>query len=163
MQTEPLYRRLPTHIWILIVVLYCSSLMHFTYSSKYIAFKSGVPEWASTLSAYLTWFLMTGVGIVGVVLEAFGRRKAGSTVLALYGILGLLSLRYYLPPMNFAYSFAMNFTIILQASTGTLLTLTAGGNLRYLGKAGAGRLTGHESRRGQVELGDEVKAPKQAA
>jgi hypothetical protein len=155
-------RRLPRHLWILAVVLYCSSLIHFSNVTKYIGFQSGVPEWASPLSAHVAWFLMSAVATLGVILEGLGRRKTGVALLASYGFLGLSSLRYYLAPLSATYTFTINFTIVLQASTGALLMAASAHFLARAGSHSMARSRSHPA--GQAaEPDDHLDTPEQAA
>lgn len=45
MQTPIQRRKLPIHVWLLLAVYCCASLIHFAHNAEYIAFYPNMPLW----------------------------------------------------------------------------------------------------------------------
>jgi len=109
--------------WLLIIlIVYCSaSLLHFLHNGVYIDEYPNLPDWISAGGVYITWFGITGIGIVGYLLIYYGKRFIGLVICAVYGAIGLDGLGHYsLAPIS-AHTFTMNFTIWLEAITAMIV------------------------------------------
>jgi len=115
--------------WLMIfLIIYCSaSLLHFIHNGVFIDEYPNLPGWISTNGVYLTWFGITGIGIVGYLLMHHGKRFIGLVTCGIYGAIGLDGLGHYsLAPIS-AHTFTMNFTIWLEAISAIIVLFVVAG------------------------------------
>ena len=116
---------LPRHL-LALAALYCvASLLHFAHNAEYIAAYPNLPSWITRQSVYLAWLAITAVGIAGVLLAWRGWRRAGASVLAAYGAMGLYGLAHYSLAPHSAHTPAMNATILFEGAAGLVLAIAA--------------------------------------
>lgn len=113
---------------LIILIVYClASLFHFIHNAVFIDEYPNLPGWISAAGVYITWFGITGIGLVGYLLIRRGNRLFGLVTVAVYGALGLDGLGHYsLAPMS-AHTFAMNLTIWLEAITAMIVLIAVAG------------------------------------
>jgi len=122
-------RKMSQADWLPIVLLvYCSaSLVHFIHNAVFIDEYPNLPGWISAVGVYITWFGITGIGIVGYLLIHYGKRFIGLITCAVYGAIGLDGLGHYsLAPIS-AHTFTMNLTIWLEAITAVIVLIVVAG------------------------------------
>ena len=117
---------------LIILIVYCSaSLFHFIHNAVFIDEYPNLPGWISAAGVYITWFGITGIGVVGYLLIRHGKRFIGLVTVAVYGALGLDGLGHYsLAPMS-AHTFSMNLTIWLEAISAVMVLITVTGLMVY--------------------------------
>jgi hypothetical protein len=125
--------RLPRHLWALAGLYGFASLLHFAHNAEYIAFYPGMPAWLARGHVYAVWLAITGVGALGVGLLLIGWRRTALATLAAWGAFGLDALGHYTLALCSEHTFAMNFTIWLEAVTGVLLAVVAAWRMRPAG------------------------------
>lgn len=118
--------RLPRHVWRLLALYGVASFVHFSHNAEYIAFYPNMPTWLTREKVYLAWLAITGVGVIGALLVAAGRRTAAALVFAVYGALGLDGLAHYTLALCSEHTLGMNFSIWLEAAAGVTLAVSAG-------------------------------------
>jgi len=119
----------PAHLWILLVIYFIASLVHFTHNAEFIALYPNMPEGLTRETVYLAWLAVTAVGMAGLVLARTGLRLLGALGLAVYGLLGLDGLLHYTLALCSEHSLAMNLTIWWEVVAGVAL---AAGSLKLL-------------------------------
>jgi hypothetical protein len=119
--------QLPGHLWLLLVLYGIASLTHFSHNAEYIAFYPNMPASLTSEKVYLAWLVITGVGIIGVILGAAGWCTTAALFFAAYGAFGLDGLGHYTLALCSEHTLAMNFSIWFEAVAGVTLAASAGG------------------------------------
>ena len=117
---------LPRHLWVLLALYAIASLVHFSHNAEYIALYPNMPAWLTREKVYLAWLMITGVGIVGTVLDATGWCMTAALFLAAYGAFGLDGLGHYTLALCSEHTLAMNLSIWFEAVAGVTLAASAG-------------------------------------
>jgi hypothetical protein len=105
-----------------LLVLYAvASLLHFAHNAEYLALYPNLPTSWSRAEVYLAWCGVTTVGLLGYVLFRTGHRRAGLTVLAIYGALGFGGLLHYTRAPLTHHTATMNLTIWTEVAAAALL------------------------------------------
>jgi hypothetical protein len=104
-----------------------ASLLHFAHNAEYLAQYPNLPASWTRASVYLAWCGVTAVGLWGLVLDSTGHRRAGLTLLAIYGGLGFAGLLHYTRAPLAHHSTAMNVTIWAEVAAATLFLLNVAG------------------------------------
>jgi len=113
---------------LILLIIYCAaSLLHFVHNAVFIDEYPNLPNWISAAGVYITWFGITGVGLVGYLLIRRGKQFIGLITVAVYGALGLDGLGHYsLAPLS-AHTVTMNLTIWLEAITAVMVLIAVTG------------------------------------
>lgn len=114
-------RRLPAHLWALIALYTCASLIHFTHNAEYLPYYPNMPAWITRETVYLVWLAIASVGAAGVALSLGRWRLPAALVLAAYGAFGLDGLAHYTLALCSEHTWVMNATIWFEAATGAAL------------------------------------------
>lgn len=113
---------------LILLIVYCAaSLFHFVHNAVFIDEYPNLPGWISAVGVYITWFGITGIGIVGYLLLRRGHWCIGFVTVAVYGALGLDGLGHYSLAPLLAHTFTMNLTIWLEAITAVLVLIAVTG------------------------------------
>lgn len=104
-----------------------ASLLHFTHNAEYLAQYPNLPASWTRASVYLAWCGVTAIGLLGFVLYRTGHRRAGLTLLTLYGALGFAGLLHYTRAPLAHHSTAMNVTIWAEVAAATMFLLNVAG------------------------------------
>lgn len=104
---------------------FIASLAHFGHNAQYIAFYPGMPAWLTPGKVWLSWFAVTGVGLIAWVLNRLGLRAPALLVLGVYGALGLDGLLHYSLGLCSQHTLMANLTIWAEATTGLALLLVS--------------------------------------
>jgi hypothetical protein len=118
---------------VLLLLYVGASLLHFTHNAQFVQAYPNLPSWITRSSVYLTWVVITSIGLLGYLLRRYGSRVVGFVLLCLYAAVGLDGLLHYTRAPLHAHSHTMNFTIWFEVVAASILLL-------YLG-LGAKRLT----------------------
>ena len=107
----------------LVVILGGASLLHFIHNAEFLGDYPNMPASWSRLSVYVAWAWMTALGLAGWLLVRRGAPGFGLPLLAVYSLLGLVSLGHYvLAPMP-AHTMVMNATILLEVAAAAALLI----------------------------------------
>ena len=107
----------------LVLVYGGASLTHFIHNAEFLADYPSMPASWSRPSVYFAWLAMTAVGVFGWLFVHRGVPRAGLPLLAVYSVLGLVSLGHYvLAPMS-AHTIAMNATILVEVAAAAVLLI----------------------------------------
>ncbi len=109
---------------------FLASLAHFSHNAEYIAFYPGMPHWLTSENVYLAWLVVTGVGVLALILFRLGLPALAITSLGIYGAFGLDGLAHYTLALCSEHTLAANLTIWSEAVTGRLLLLVSAVILR---------------------------------
>lgn len=122
-QTEPA-ARIPTLLFVLLV-LYCgASLVHFVHNAELLSSYPNMPAWLTYSKVYFAWFAITAVGAAGLLFLKSGFRLVGLLLVGVYAALGFDGLGHYsLAPMG-AHTATMNATIWSEVVAAALLLST---------------------------------------
>lgn len=115
---------------IVLGALLAASAVHHVHNAEYLADYPGMPGWISRGTVYLAWVAAGALGVLGYVLAARGRRRAGLLLLALYGAYGLNALAHYWLAPAAAHGAATNATIVLEALAGAWLLASVAASYR---------------------------------
>ncbi|MBS0366034.1 MAG: hypothetical protein JSR67_09450 [Proteobacteria bacterium] len=88
-----------------------ASLLHFWHNAQHLAQYPNLPATWTPAEVWLAWCAVTGVGALGYLLYRAGRRIAGLTILAIYGVAGLGGLLHYTRAPMALHGAGMNLTI----------------------------------------------------
>jgi hypothetical protein len=100
-----------------------ASLLHFTHNAQFVQNYPNLPSWITRSSVYLTWVVITSVGLLGYLLRRYGSRVVGFVLLCIYAVAGLDGLLHYTRAPLHDHSHAMNFTIWFEVFAATILLL----------------------------------------
>ncbi len=98
-----------------------ATLTHFVHNAVYLADYPNLPQWLTASGVYLSWGVLTAIGLAGLGLLRFVSVPLGLAVLALYALLGFGGFDHYTLAAIAAHTTAMNLTILFEAVTGVLL------------------------------------------
>jgi hypothetical protein len=98
-----------------------ASFLHYGHNALFLDEYPNLPAWLSRAQILAAWLGVTAVGVVGWLLIRRQHQLAGLSVLAVYGLLGLVGLGHYAVAPLSAHTLAMNLTIWLEVATGVLL------------------------------------------
>jgi hypothetical protein len=109
-----------------LLAVYCvASFVHFAHNAEFISSYPNLPASFTRSGIYISWLLVTSVGVVGVLLLRLGLRVVGLFLAASYAILGLAGLDHYaLAPMS-QHSLAMNATILFEVFAAAVLLIAS--------------------------------------
>jgi hypothetical protein len=107
----------------LLLLYVAASLLHFTHNAEFVQAYPNLPAWITRSSVYLTWLVITAVGLVGYLLHRFGLRLVGFALLCIYAAVGLDGLLHYTRAPLHAHSHGMNFTIWFEVVVASILLL----------------------------------------
>ncbi len=94
----------------------------FHYTDNFINFLSyPSPEWMTPQSVYQSWFILTGIGIVGYIFYLKNVIWLAYICLSIYSLTGMLSPGHYLFQTTETFSFKMHIFIWLDFIIGTLI------------------------------------------
>ena len=99
------------------------SLLHFAHNAEFLAQYPNLPVSWSRADIYLAWGCVTTVGVLGYVLFRGGYRRAGLTVMAIYGGLGFGGLLHYTRAPIAHHSATMNLTIWAEVVAAVVLLI----------------------------------------
>ena len=111
----------------LLVIYAGASLLHFTHNAEYLTQYPNLPTSWARADIYFAWCCITAIGLCGYVLYSNGFVRAGLTVLAVYGVLGLDGLLHYTRASVAQHSAAMNFTIWAEVAAAALFLVNLAG------------------------------------
>lgn len=100
-----------------------ASLVHFAHNAEYLAHYPNLPASWTRADIYLAWCCVTTVGLLGYVLYRIGFSRAGLTLLAIYGCVGLDGLLHYTRAPMTHHSAAMNLTIWAEFAAAAVFLL----------------------------------------
>ncbi len=118
-------QKLPKHVWLLLAVYCCASLIHFAHNAEYIAFYPNMPLWITRENVYWVWLAITAVGIAGMIALSLGWRTGAALLFVAYGGFGLDGLGHYALALCSQHTLAMNFTIWFEVLAGSTLAVCA--------------------------------------
>lgn len=107
----------------LVLIYGVASLMHFVHNAEFLADYPNMPASWSRPSVYFAWLTMTAVGVFGWLFVRRGVPGVGLPLLAVYSVLGLVSLGHYLLAPMSAHSIAMNATILVEVAAAAVLLI----------------------------------------
>ena len=107
----------------LLVLYAAASLLHFAHNAEYLALYPNLPVSWSRADVYLAWCAVTMAGLLGYVFFRAGYRRAGLTVLAIYGALGFGGLLHYTRAPIAHHTATMNLTIWIEVAAAGLLLI----------------------------------------
>ncbi|MGB3641671.1 MAG: hypothetical protein WBA39_29455 [Rivularia sp. (in: cyanobacteria)] len=117
MNTNKNHQRLLLTLLILSVVITA-----FHYTDNFINFLSyPSPEWMTPQSVYQSWFILTGIGIVGYIFYLNNVLWLAYICLSIYSLTGMLSPVHYLFQTTETFYFKMHTFIWLDFITGSLI------------------------------------------
>ena len=118
-------KRIPSYLLVLLGIYCAASLIHFAHNAEFLSAYPNLPDWLTRSGVYLSWLVVTAVGVAGVCFLGFGFRVLGLVLIAGYAALGFAGLDHYsVAPMS-AHTFAMNATIWLELVAAAALFATA--------------------------------------
>jgi hypothetical protein len=123
-QPSDLHRTTPLFLLFALIMYFIASLVHFVHNAEYLHAYPNMPAWLTPGGVYLAWWVVTAVGVVGIVLYKFFAPRTGLVVLALYAGLGYAGLDHYVVAPLSAHTIGMNATIAFEVVTATVLLLT---------------------------------------
>jgi len=109
-----------------------ASLLHFTHNAEYLAQYPNLPASWTRASVYLAWCGVTAFGLLGFVLYRTGSRRAGLSLLGIYGGLGFAGLLHYTRAPLAHHAPAMNVTIWAEVAAAAVLLINVAGVARCL-------------------------------
>jgi hypothetical protein len=116
---------IPSYFFALIGIYCAASLVHFTHNAEFLSAYPNLPAWLSRSEVYLSWLVVTAVGLAGILCLKFGLRTPGFLLIASYAALGFAGLDHYsVAPMS-AHSLAMNATIWFEVLAAAALFAVA--------------------------------------
>lgn len=121
--------QLPKHLWFLLALYCCASLIHFAHNAEYIALYPNMPLWITRENVYWAWLAITAVGFAAVIASSLEWRTGAALLLVAYGGLGLDGLGHYTLALCSQHTLAMNFTIWFEVLAGLLLAVCAANRL----------------------------------
>lgn len=94
----------------------------FHYTDNFINFfKYPDPEWMTPQSVYQSWFILTGIGIIGYIFYLKNVLWLAYICLSIYSLTGMLSPGHYLFQTTETFDFKMHTFIWLDFIIGTLM------------------------------------------
>ena len=119
------FQRIPGYLLVLLAIYCAASLVHFIHNAEFISAYPNLPAWLARSEVYVSWLVVTSVGVAGLVFLTFGLRTPGYVLIAVYAALGFAGLDHYsLAPMS-AHTPAMNATIWFEVVAAATLFITA--------------------------------------
>jgi hypothetical protein len=118
-------RSVAQELAVFMLVYAAASLVHFVHNAEFLAEYPNMPSWLSRMDVYVAWLALTGTGVLGYALVAFGYRLLGLLVVVAYAVLGLDSLGHYVVAPMSAHTMVMNLTIALEVTTAAALLIKA--------------------------------------
>ena len=115
----------PRPVWLLFLAYTLASLAHFVHNAEFIAFYPGMPAWITRETVYQAWWVVAGVGVLGLGLRYLGWPVLGALVIAAYGALGLDGLAHYTLGLCSEHTWLANLTIWAEAFSGAALAVAA--------------------------------------
>ena len=117
--------RIPSYLFALLGIYCAASLVHFTHNAEFLSAYPNLPAWLTRSEVYISWLVVTAVGLAGVLCLRFGLRALGFLLIAGYAAFGFAGLDHYsVAPMS-AHTFAMNATIWFEVLTAAVLFTAA--------------------------------------
>jgi hypothetical protein len=98
-----------------------ASLFHHAHNAQLLDQYPNMPAWLTPLGVYAAWLATTAIGLVGYLRLRGGSRRAGVTLLAIYGLLGFFGLAHYVVAPVSAHTPMMHLSIGLEAVTAVIL------------------------------------------
>lgn len=117
--------KLPKRVWMLAALYWLASLTHAAHNAEFLAFYPNLPQDMAREAVYLSWALMTAVGLVAGVFSMLGLGVLAGLFLGAYGLLGTGVLAYYAQAHWSEYTLGANATICAQALLGGALATGA--------------------------------------
>ena len=126
-------KRIPSYLFVLLGIYCAASLIHFTHNAEFLSAYPNLPAWLTRSEVYLSWLLVTAVGVAGLGFLGFGFRVSGLLLIAGYAVLGFAGLDHYSVAPILAHTLAMNVTIWFEVvAAAVLLAVTVALVLRSL-------------------------------
>jgi hypothetical protein len=100
-----------------------ASLLHFAHNAEYLAQYPHLPVSWSRADVYFAWCCVSAFGILGCMLLRGGHRRAGLTVLSIYGGLGFGGLLHYTRAPVAHHSATMNLTIWTEVAAAAVFLI----------------------------------------
>ena len=105
------FEQVPRYLFVLLANYCLASFIHFAHNAEFISSYPNLPASFTRSGIYISWLVVTAVGVAGVFLLRLGFRALGFIFVAGYAALGFAGLDHYaLAPIS-AHSLAMNATI----------------------------------------------------
>jgi len=105
----------------LLLLYVVASLLHFIHNAEFAETYPNLPAWITRSSVYLTWLVITAVGLLGYLLNRYLHRVVGFGLLSVYAAVGLDGLLHYTRAPMCAHSHGMNFTIWFEVVAASIL------------------------------------------
>jgi hypothetical protein len=108
---------------VLLLLYTVASFLHFAHNAEYLEDYPNLPEWLTPWRVYSVWLGIAAIGAAGYA--SYRRAPAlGLALLGVYAAIGLDSLLHYGRAPFAAHTAMMNFTIVLEVGTASLLLAT---------------------------------------
>lgn len=112
---------------IALIIIHCiASALHFAHNGLFLADYPSLPSWLTAQGVYLSWLVITSVGLTGLVMMRRGLKSSGLAVICIYAALGFGGLDHYVVAPVDAHTLAMNATILFEVATAAALLWCAG-------------------------------------
>ena len=110
-------QRIPSYLFALLGIYCVASLIHFAHNAEFLSAYPNLPAWLTRSEVYLSWLVVTAVGLAGILLFQFGLRALGLLLIAGYAALGFAGPDHYSVASISAHTLAMNATIWFDGSS----------------------------------------------
>ena len=114
-------KRIPSYLFVLLGIYCAASLIHFAHNAEFLLAYPNLPAWLTPSEVWLSWLVVTAVGVAGLCFLRLGLRVLGLLFIAGYAALGFAGLDHYaVAPMS-AHTLAMNATIWFEVVAAAVL------------------------------------------